>query len=205
MAVGCGSDDDSTPVGTGGKSAAGAAGKAGGSTAGDTGEGGEGGAATTLYERLGGYNNIEKVVGKIVAAEVQDPDIASFFGPAELIPSHEPQVAQILECLTIQVSAVAGGPYSYPAKTSDGYQCRSMAAAHAELHIGSGTFDNFITIAAGVLVDEGVAQSDIAIIGDALVGTKDAIVDPDAPKTGPCTVAFCDVPSAGAGGEGGAQ
>ena len=225
MAVACGSDDDSTPAGTAGKSAAGSSGKAGGAaTAGkssggatgvagesDMGEGGTlseagaGGAPDTLYDRLGGYDNIKVVIGQIVVAEVNDEDIASFFAPNALVPSHEPSVGQIIDCFSVLLSSAAGGPYTYPVKLADGFQCRSMVKAHEALHIGSDTFDNFVTIAAGVLKDDKVAAADIATIGAVLTGTKDDIVDPDAPASGPCTAPACDVPSAGAGGEGGGQ
>jgi hypothetical protein len=38
------------------------------------------------------------------------------------------------------------------------------------------------------------------MIAGVLEGTKTAIVDPDAPASGPCTAPACDVGSAGAGG-----
>lgn len=199
--AGCGSDDEpSGPV-------AGAAGKAGGTSAGAGGEGGEAGAAaTTLYERLGGHAGIQAEIVKIVGAELGNEDIASFFAP-NLVPTHSPQPSDIVECLTAQLGAAAAGPgEKYPTKTSSGFQCRSMSAAHADLHIGSGTFDEFVTIAAGVLKADGVAEDDIAVIGSVLNGTKNDIVDIDAPANGPCIVDACVVAGeGGAGGESGVE
>ena len=200
--AGCGSDDEP------GGSTAGAAGKAGGSTAGGSGEGGEAGssAGPTLYERLGGHEGIKTEIGKIVLAELANEDIASFFAPNG-VPSHKPQPTDIIECLTAQLGTAAGGPGEvYPTKTSSGFQCRSMAAAHADLHIGSGTFDEFVTIAAGVLEADGVAADDITVIGGVLTGTKNDIVDFDAPANGPCIVDACTVTGeGGAGGESGVE
>lgn len=202
FAAACGSDDDSVSAGTAGMSAGGGGGKGGAATV--AGAPGEGGAADSLYVRLGEYENIQKVVTDIVTAELGDEDIASFFAPSLKDASHTPQPGQIIECFSILLSTVAGGPYKYPVKLSDGYQCRSMVKAHEALHIGSGTFGNFITIAAGVLQDKGVAEADIKTIGEALTGTAADIVDPEAVKNGPCTAAACVVAAAGAAGDGGA-
>ncbi|MEO6599306.1 MAG: hypothetical protein ABIQ16_05495 [Polyangiaceae bacterium] len=216
MAVACGSDDDTTPAGTAGKSSAGAAGKGGagggkgGATgvageAGEVGLGGEGGAADTLYNRLGGHDGIRAALGAIVAEEVMDSDIASFFAPQLAKGSkHEPTVDDILDCFTALLGTAAEGPGEvYPTKAKSGFQCRSMVDSHADLHIGADTFDNFVSIAAGVLKKAKVADADIAVIGSVLNGTKDDIVDLDAPASGPCVSPACMVGDGGAGGEGG--
>jgi len=215
--VACGSDDDSSPAsaGSGGKSSAGAAGKAsagaagkasgggGASAAGDSGEGGEGGATTTLYERLGGHDGIKGAIGAIVTAELADDDIASFFAPNLQDATHKPTAADIIDCFTALLGNAAGGPEVYPYKTPGGFTCRSMVAAHADLHIGSGTFTHFISIAAGVLAEAGVAAADIGVVGAVLTGTKSDIVDTAAPANGPCVSPACDVAEGGAGGAAG--
>lgn len=167
------------------------------------------GTASSLYERLGGHDGIQAAIGAIVTAELADDDIASYFAPNLQDPKHLPQPGDIVECFTGLLGSAAGGPEVYPFTTATGFKCRSMPAAHAALHIGSDTFDNFVTIAAGVLKKAKVADADIATIGSVLVGTKDKIVDVDAPASGPCVSAACEVPddaaaSAGAGGAGGA-
>lgn len=185
--VGCGSDDSSGM----------------GANAGAGGKGGEGGAGdSALYDRLGGHEGIKAALGAIVTAELADDDIASFFAPNLQVASHTPQAGDIIDCFTALLGKAAGGPEQYPYKTASGFTCRSMAAAHAGLHIGSGTFDHFVTIAAGVLKEANVDDADIAVVGGVLVGTKHDIVDPDAPATGPCTSPACEVASgeAGAGG-----
>ena len=212
----CGSDDDTTSnnAGAGGKSAAGAGGKSsaggggkasgGGTNAGEGGAGGEGG-ASTLYERLGGHEGIKGAIAAIVVEELADDDIASFFAPNLQDANHQPQPGDIIDCFTALLGKAAGGPEKYPFTAPGGHVCRSMAAAHADLHIGGGTFDNFVTIAAGVLKKAKVADADIAVVGAVLTGTKGDIVDPDAPENGPCVSPACEVPSeGGAGGAGGA-
>lgn len=213
--VACGSDDDSTSAGggaggkggmggMGGKATAGASGKS--SSAGSSAEAGQGGAgdSSSLYERLGGHDGIKAAIGAIVTAELADDDIASYFAPNLKDPKHVPQPGDIIECFTGLLGNAAGGPEVYPFTTDSGYKCRSMPAAHLALHIGGDTFDNFVTIAAGVLKKAKVADADIATIGSVLVGTKKSIVDADAPASGPCVSTACEVPGeAGAGGAGG--
>jgi hypothetical protein len=200
-------------AGSGGKSSAGAGGKgssgktgiAEGGASGAGEEGGAAGAASTLYERLHGHAGIQAAIGAIVTAELADSDIASYFAPNLNDPSHLPQAGDIEECFTALLGQKAGGPETYPMTTASGFTCRSMPAAHAALHIGGDTFDNFVNIAAGVLKDKGVNDTDIATIGLVLTGTKTAIVDKNAPASGPCIVAACEVAEGGAAGAGGSK
>jgi truncated hemoglobin YjbI len=137
-----------------------------------------------LYDRLGGHDGIANLVDAIVANEITDTDIASYFVPNEQ-PDASPTVADIKECLVTQLEAAGGGPVVYPTKLLDGYQCRAMKAAHAGLHIGNGTFDKFIVLATGALKAQSVATQDVNDVVAILVGTKSDIVDPLAPDGGP--------------------
>jgi len=221
-AVACGSDDDtsSTPnAGAGGKS--GAAGHAGAGTSGKGGNGGKGGTSgsgteagsggeggeveqTTLYQRLGGHQGIADALDAIVTEELKDPIIASYFSQ-QSNAAHKPTAADIGECFTNLLGKAAGGPELYPVKTTSGFQCRSMLASHATLGIGAGTFDKFVTIAAGVLTDAGLSAADVAAVGGVLNGTKSDIVDKNVPSgAAPCkSPASCAIP-VGEGGAGGA-
>jgi len=208
-AVACGSSDDTTTTpnaGAGGKSGAGGKGGAGGASA--AGKGGTGTvAASTLYERLGMHAGIAAALDAIVADEVKDPIIASYFSQ-QASPTHKPTVADIKECFTNLLGKAAGGPELYPFKTTGNYTCRNMAAAHATLGIGAGTFDKFVGIAAATLLDLGVAPADVATVGAVLNGTKTDIVNVNIPSgVAPCkSPASCSVPveQGGAGGESGA-
>lgn len=130
-----------------------------------------------LYTRLGGHAGIRNAVNAVVAEELKDPEIASFFANVGT-PGH-PTADQIEECFTNLLGKISGGPESYPT-TANGFMCRDMRTAHAALHIPGSTFDKFVVIAAGVLKGAGVADADIATIGGALNGTKTDIVDPSA-------------------------
>ncbi len=218
-AVGCGSDDDSTPAatagtggqrtaGSGGKGSAGTSGKGGASGSPDeAGAGGEGGLGNTgtLYERLGGHDGIAAALDAIVTEELKDPNIVTYFSQ-QANPSHKPTKKDIGECFTNLLGKAAGGPELYPFTTTSGFTCRSMAAAHATLGIGAGTFDKFVMIAGGVLADLNVEADDITAIAGVLTGTKSAIVDPNVPSgLGPCkSPASCSVPVVGEAGAGGA-
>jgi hypothetical protein len=219
--IACGSDDEpgGSNGGAGGRagaSTAGTAGKAGGGSGGtagvgEAGSGGEaGGGETTLYERLGGHDGIAAAVHAIVLEELKDPIIASYFSQLAA-PGHKPTGADIEGCLVEQLGAAAGGEEVYPAKLANGYQCRSMTAAHATLGIGSGTFDLFVSIAAETLTAAGVAADDVATIGSVLNGTKTAVVDENAASGAEAckSPASCALPiepgEGGAGGEAGAS
>ena len=138
---------------------------------------GDGGSSDTLYTRLGGHDGIRKAINAIVAAELADTEIASFFGNVGM-PGH-PTADQIEACFTDLLGNAAGGTEAYPA-TESGFTCRSMKDSHASLHIPQATFDKFVTIAAGELKTLGVADADITTIGGVLNGTQSAIVDPNA-------------------------
>ncbi|MBL8683095.1 MAG: group 1 truncated hemoglobin [Myxococcales bacterium] len=149
------------------------------------GGGGDGGG--TLYTRLGGRAGIATAVDAIVAQELMDPEIASYFyfqvtpGSSGMPPVNgHPSVAQLKSCLVNQLANAAGGPEAYPGTPADnmGWQCRNMADSHRELRIPGTVFDRFVMIAAGVLTSAGVAPADITVIGGVLNSTRSAIVDP---------------------------
>jgi hypothetical protein len=135
----------------------------------------------SLYERLGRRAGIAGAVDAIVARELMDPEIASYFyfqvtpgrGGMPPVDGH-PSVAQLKSCLVNQLANVAGGPEQYPGTPADnmGWQCRNMRAAHADLNIPNSVFDRFVSIAAGVLMGAGVAPADIATIGGVLNSTR---------------------------------
>ncbi len=169
---------------------------------------------STLYTRLGGHAGIRAAINAIVADEVADPQIASYFYAQVTNPVADtvPTVGEIEECFTDLLGSNAQGSEVYPTTVStvvtdagtatvtvplDGgailtdaghatWLCRDMTAIHAHLHISGGTFDRFVAIAAArlALPPFNVAPNDIATIGSVLVGTRTAIVDPTMPEGG---------------------
>ncbi len=141
--------------------------------------------ADTVYTRLGGHAGIRSAIEAVVAAELEDPEIASNFvllSDGTTNPGH-PTANQLEECFTIQLSAAAGGPEMYPAKLSaefGGFQCRDMKTIHAPFHIPSDEFDKFVMIAAATLKGK-ISNDDLTTVGKVLNSTKADIVDPTAP------------------------
>jgi hypothetical protein len=137
-------------------------------------------AATTLYERLGGHAGIRTAVNAIVANELMNQDIASYFFFQSGAPGNgHPTPDQIEECFTDLVGSAANGPETYPTTiTTDAgaYTCRSMAAIHAPLLISGGTFDTFVMIAGSTLTSAGVSSDDVATLASVLNSTKTDIV-----------------------------
>ncbi len=182
--AGC-TDDNASTTPTGSSGAAGSGGSGG--TAGSGGSaGGAGDASDSLYTRLGGHAGIRGAVEAIVGAELKDPEIASFFAfqTAATPTAGHPTADQLEECFTIQLSAAAGGPETYPATLGadkGSYACRaSMVAIHQGFHISGAQFDKFIMIAGTTLSGAGVSAADITTIASVLNSTKAAIVDPAA-------------------------
>ena len=209
--VACSSDGDDTAAagGSGGSagkaSSGGSAGKSSTAGTGAVAEGGAAGAAAegTIYDRLGGNTGIRGAVEAIVAAEVKDPMIASYFSQSGS-PSYSPSVQDIEDCLVLLLGMTTGGPEVYPGKAASGFQCRSMVEAHANLGINGDTFNAFVGIAAGVLTAANVKSADLTVIGGALAGLQPAIVtDKTSKGERACEApAACFLGSAGAGGAG---
>jgi hypothetical protein len=170
--------------------------------------------AGTLYTRLGSHAGIRGAIDKVVTAELGDPDeVTYFFWQLHPTAGH-PSADQVSECFTDLLASVAGGPEQYPpdggvfddAGVVKTWQCRAdMKALHVPLMISGGTFDQFITVAAPVLLDAGVQPCDLATIATVLESTKTAIVDPALADAGsqmfPGDAAALLNPPADAGGQ----
>jgi hypothetical protein len=185
----CSSNSSPPPASNSPSDSGSSSGGSGSSSGGATDASGEASACSegTIYTRLGGHAGIRGAVNAIVAAELADPDIVTyfFFQTTTPMPAGHPTADQIEECFADFVGAAVGGPgESYPPEggVSDEagtFQCNpSMQAIHAPLLISGGTFDKFITIAGGVLTTAGVCPDDITTLAGALEGTKTEIVSP---------------------------
>jgi hemoglobin len=143
-------------------------------------------APDALYKRLGGHDGLAKAVDAIVAEELKDPEIASYFyfQVQNPVPAGHPSADQIKECLVAQLGAASGGPEKYPFTTSTGFECRGMTAAHAKLGIPDGVFTKFLTIAAGVLKSAGVMDADIKTVGGVLDSTRTQVAQDKSRQTG---------------------
>jgi hypothetical protein len=140
--------------------------------------GGDGG--STLYGRLGGHAGIRAAINAVVAQELMNADINSYFFFQGGAPGNgHPTADQIEECFTDLVGSAAGGPEQYPTTLgadAGSYVCRSMTAIHAPLLISGGTFDTFVMIAGAELSALGVSAADLTTLAGALEATKSSIV-----------------------------
>lgn len=160
-----------------------------------------GDAGSTLYSRLGGHAGIRGAVDAVVAQELMNTDIASYFfnQVATPVPAGHPTAEQIEECFTDFLGSAAGGPETYPTTvvTTDAgtvtasdaggdagtFLCRDMMVIHQPLKISGGTFDEFIMIAGGVLTSAmgtgpyTYTTADIGTVAGVLTGARSAIVD----------------------------
>jgi hemoglobin len=131
-------------------------------------EGGDG----TLYERLGGEQGIEAVVTAAVVDRIAaDPRINAYFLNSSV------EVGFVINCLTIQLGSLTGGPQEYP-----NADCRDMQTSHEGLGISDEDFNDLAGHFEDELTARGVAAADIQTIMDALGGMHDDIVE-DAPGT----------------------
>jgi hypothetical protein len=155
-----------------------------------------------LYSRLGEHAGIRGAINAIVAAELMDPDIKTYFFNQMMtpVPEGHPTADQIEECLTDQLGNAAGGPEQFPSTVvtlddagadAGSFMCRgNMMTIHAPLLISGGTFDKFVMIAGGVLMSAmgkppyTFTTDDIGTVAGVLTGTKAAIVEPSLADAG---------------------
>jgi hypothetical protein len=145
----------------------------------------------TIYTRLGGHDGIRAAVNAVVAAELTNADIASYFFFQAGAPGNgHPTANQISECFADLVGFSVSGPETYPTKVgadgglaTDGganeFTCRSLVTAHRALKIDKNTFNTFIGIAGTVLTAAKVCPADIVTLAGALEGSSTSIITVD--------------------------
>jgi truncated hemoglobin YjbI len=119
-----------------------------------------------LFRRLNGDGGIRTIMTDFVTRAAQDPRINAYFLNSTVLPQ------RIIECLVIQVTALTGGPFTYP---SGG--CRSMAEVHRGMNISMADFNDTAGHLVGALNTARVAQTDIEKIVAAVNGTIPEIVE----------------------------
>jgi hypothetical protein len=160
----------------------------------------------TLYDRLGGKTGLEMFVKTVVETKIlADADLKTFFfnQVAAPIPAGHPSATQIEICFARFVGTALGAD-SYPgAAVADAtntntpsFTCRSMMDAHqgatTMLHIGSATFDKFVSYIAASLMPlvvptptmaGQISQDEFNALAAALTGQKPLIVTAGASAT----------------------
>jgi truncated hemoglobin YjbI len=128
----------------------------------------------SLFEKYGGAATVSKVVDDAVVGLLADPVTAPFFAGLGKPGNSSPE--RLKSCLRLQLTAVLGGPATYPGRSDRGDMCVDMTAAHRSLGITGPVFDRFITDLAAVLKADGVTDADIATIAPVLTGLKPQVV-----------------------------
>jgi hemoglobin len=129
---------------------------------GTTGGGGGGGAEKSLYDRLGGKDNITKVVEKFVGHVVADDRIKAFFTNAD--------PKRLKAMLVDQICAATGGPCKYTGK--------DMKTAHTGMGVKEADFNALVDDLIKTLKEFNVPQKEQDELIGALGGMKGDIVAP---------------------------
>ncbi|RZS82784.1 hemoglobin [Motilibacter rhizosphaerae] len=117
----------------------------------------------SIYDELQQDKGIAAAVDEFYRRVTLDPQLAGYFQGVDMgrLRAHQAKL----------ISQVTGGPVTY-----DG---RSLAEAHAGLHISDADFDRVVEHLAGTLTDMGVADSTIAQIAAVLGAHRgDVVGDP---------------------------
>jgi len=121
----------------------------------------------TIYDRLGQEQGIrEAVIDMVVDRIAADAKINAYF------LNDGVDVSIVIKCLTLQLSALTGGPQEYP-----GDDCRDMLESHEGLGISDADFMDLAGHVVDELVERGVAQADIDVMVEAFLGMYDDIVE----------------------------
>jgi len=114
----------------------------------------------SLYERLGETAGIRTAVDDFYRRVVGDDQLAHYFTGVDLGRLRTHQAALLVQ--------VAGGPVQYSG--------RDLDVAHQGLQITPEAFDRVVGHLVATLTDLGVAEADIAAVGEALTAHRDEIV-----------------------------
>jgi hemoglobin len=122
---------------------------------------------STLWERLGGEKQIQRLVGDFVDGVLADPKVNFSRDGKHKMDAR--QVAELKRTLVILASSVGGGPYKYDGKT--------MAEIHKGMRITDAEFDALVSQLRLALVRNEVKLADRFLIESALETTRKDIVE----------------------------
>jgi hemoglobin len=125
------------------------------------------GGAGTLWERLGGENNVKKVIDDFVAAAATDEKV-DFFRKGKF-PLDDQGVAKFKRLLLEQVSSVSGGPFKYTGRT--------MKEAHKGMGITDAQFDALAGHLKAALEKNGAKPDDAKAVLEVVGSTRADIVE----------------------------
>jgi hemoglobin len=131
--------------------------------------------AKTLWERLGGEDNVKRVVDDFVKAAASDPKV-NFFRNGKYQPDAK-AVMDLKRKLVELVSSATGGPLQYTGK--------DMKTVHAGMGITDEEFDALAGDLKTALEKNGAAPEDVKIVLGAVGNTRRDIVEKKADEPKP--------------------
>ena len=114
----------------------------------------------SLYDKLGGFSMLQKVVLDFYDRVLDDPDLSPFFAEVEM--------AALVDHQTKFLASLLGGPASYTDQ--------QLHDIHASMAIGSDHFYSIVEILGDTLEGHGVDQHDIDQVRSALLVRKAYLV-----------------------------
>ncbi len=114
----------------------------------------------SLYDKLGGFSMLRKVVLDFYNRVLDDPDLSPFFA--------EVKMAALVDHQTKFLASLLGGPASYTDQ--------ELHNIHASMAIGSRHFDSIVEILGETLEGHGVEQQHIDQVRSALLVRKAYLV-----------------------------
>ncbi len=114
----------------------------------------------SLYERLGGWENIERIVDTTIDLHMQNPEIGSFFAEVdkEVLASH----------VVAFFAAGTGGPSKY--------EGRDMTSAHAGMNMSDSDFDAAVADVVKALKKNGVGDAEVVEVKGILESLRPAVM-----------------------------
>ncbi|MFQ3595366.1 MAG: group 1 truncated hemoglobin [Sphingomonadaceae bacterium] len=101
--------------------------------------------AQTLYERVGGFAAVRRIVSAFYDAVLDEPRLAAHFADVE--------VARLIDHQTKFIASLMGGPAAF----SD----EQLRRVHAHLAVTRGEFDLLTELLADVLENAGLDRADV--------------------------------------------
>jgi hemoglobin len=131
---------------------------------------------TTLWDRLGGEENVKKIVDAWVTASANDPKVdysrRNTHRPWASVRAGNPldaTVAKIKQTTVEQISSLTGGPLKYSG--------RDMKELHKGMSITGAQFDAVLGHLKTALKDHGIKDADIAELLEKVEGTRKDLVE----------------------------
>ncbi len=117
-------------------------------------------ADASLYERLGGWDNIERIVTRTIDLHLENDKISHFFAPVDR-ESLEGHVVAFF-------AAGTGGPAKYAG--------RDMGTAHAGMEMTDADFDAAVADVLRACKDNGVGETEVAEVKAILESLRPAVM-----------------------------